>query len=254
MAFSAGILGKMTIIFYPDPDLPGVGVPFTPMYNPTTLTVNHNVLHEEQKKPLTSNASKKFINTGPRSVSMELFFDGTGASPSSLSSMIPTPSNVANLLDSVGISGFSEALNSFNSVDIQVQTFLKLGYQIAGELHQPWYMMISWGTFIMTCVLKSANVTYEMFDNQGRPLRARMSITVEEFISDTLVGKILKLSSPDVSKTITVKEGDTLPDLCAQEYGDPTLYTQVAAANQLKNFRKLNPGMQLLFPPITRES
>ena len=102
----------------------------------------------------------------------------------------------------------------------------------------------------MTGVLTSANVTYTMFDSNGRPLRAKMNITIEENVSLDLLGKLLSLFSPDLSKSITVKEGDTLPLLCSQEYNDASLYPKVAAVNNLKNYRKLKQGMELLFPPI----
>jgi len=38
--------------------------------------------------------------------------------------------------------------------------------------------------------------------------------------------------------------------LCSQEYNDASLYPKVAAVNNLKNYRKLKQGMELLFPPI----
>jgi nucleoid-associated protein YgaU len=230
MAFAEGKLGKLTIIFYPVSKLPGVGIPYTPMYNPTSFSVNHTVNYNQKKQPTVSDMTKEFLSSNPRSVSMELFFDGTGASPSA----------------SKGL-GFNSAIKS---VDLQIQAFLKLAYQISGTIHQPSYMMLVWGTFVMTGVLKTANVTYTMFAADGRPLRAKMAITVEEHIDATLLFKALKLESPDVSKSIIVKEGDTLPLLCFKEYSDSSLYIKVAEVNNLKNYRKLKQGMELLFPPI----
>ena len=228
----------MTIIFYPIAAAPGIGIPFTPMYNPSTLTVNHSVTHECKKRLQSGNISKKFLRTDPRTMSVELFFDGTGASPSNLSGF--------------GVDVASLAPGP-NDVDIQIQTFLKLGYQIASATHQPNYMMMVWGTFVMTAVLKSANVTYSMFDTDGRPLRAKMTISVEEYIDFSLWTKERKLNSADVSKSITVVAGDTLPLLCFKEYGNANLYQQVAEVNNLTNYRDLEPGMELLFPPLTTQ-
>lgn len=232
MGLLDGKLGKLLIIFYPNKDLPGVGVPYSPMYNPTSFSVSHAVNYDKYKKPTTGNMSKKFKHVNPRTLTMELFFDGTGASPSS-AGLIP---------DLTG--------GLVNTVDIQIQAFLKLAYQISGTIHQPTYMLIAWGTFIMSGRLKTANVTYTMFAPDGRPLRAKMNITVEESVPEGLLGKILALSSPDLSKSIIVKEGDTLPLLCFKEYKDSSLYPKVARVNNLKNYRKLKQGMELLFPPI----
>ncbi|MGZ4048673.1 MAG: CIS tube protein, partial [Bacteroidia bacterium] len=152
---------------------------------------------------------------------------------------------------SVGGIGNAVSVNTgIKSVELQIQAFLKLAYQITGSIHQPNYIMVVWGTFIMTGVLNSANVTYTMFAADGTPLRAKMTISISEQVDNSLLTKLLKLLSPDLSKVIVVQEGDTLPLLCFNEYGDSSLYTQVAKVNDLKNYRKLKQGMELLFPPI----
>lgn len=233
MALLKGQLGKFTIIFYPKSAAPGIGVPFTPMYNPTEFSVTYKANYDSVKAPGTEDIVKKFTGIAPRTVSFNLFFDGTGASPSSVGGL-------GNLSINSGI----------QSVEAQVQLFRRLAYQIVGESHKPNYLMVIWGTFVMTGVLDSAEVQYTMFASDGTPLRAKMKITVNEHIDDTLLGKILKLSSPDLSKSITVNEGDTLPLMCFREYGNAALYTQVAKVNGLKNYRSLEKGMRLLFPPI----
>ncbi|MCW3104352.1 MAG: hypothetical protein JWO09_2792 [Bacteroidetes bacterium] len=234
MAFAQGKLGKMIFVFYPSAKLPGIGVPYTPMYNPTTFSINHEVLHDVKTKAGASNFSKRFVSMKPRTLDLELLFDGTGASPS-------TAGGIANTI----------AVNAgFTSVDKQIETFLTLAYTIVGAKHQPNYILVAWGTFIMTGVLKSAKVNYTMFAADGTPLRAKMNISIGEQVNTSLLTKWLKLLSPDLSKAIVVKEGDTLPLMCFKEYGDSSLYVKVAEVNGLKNYRKLKQGMELLFPPL----
>jgi len=48
-----------------------------------------------------------------------------------------------------------------------------------------------------------------------------------------------------------VKDGETLPDICQKIYGDSNYYIQIAKYNNLKKFRNLKDGDQLIFPPIT---
>jgi nucleoid-associated protein YgaU len=57
-------------------------------------------------------------------------------------------------------------------------------------------------------------------------------------------------SSPDLSHIVLVREGDTLPLLCASIYGDPSYYPDVARFNGLLEFRDLKPGAKLHFPPL----
>ncbi|MGZ3931030.1 MAG: CIS tube protein [Bacteroidia bacterium] len=230
MSILDGKLSKLTFIFYLNPKAPGLGVPYTPMYNPTSFSVSHKVAFDKAKKPLVGDNPKKIRHINPRTVSMKLFFDGTGASPSA----------------SRGVG----ANSAITRVDLQVEAFLKLAYQIDGTKHRPHYVMVVWGSFLLTGVLTKADVSYTMFAADGSPLRAEMDISIEESIDNSLLGKILGLLSPDLSKSIIVKEGDTLPLLCFQEYQDASLYTKVAKVNNLKNYRKLKQGMELLFPPI----
>src|SRR5699024_10761068 len=101
------------------------------------------------------------------------------------------------------------------------------------------------------CVLKSASVKYTLFSSDGRPIRAKISATFEGFIEDEL--RVAKDSdtSPDLTHRRTVQEGDRLPLMCYQIYGDSKYYLQVAAVNDLTNFRNLEPGVQIYFPPLT---
>jgi hypothetical protein len=47
-----------------------------------------------------------------------------------------------------------------------------------------------------------------------------------------------------------VVAGDTLPLLCFQIYQESKYYVEVARINRLDDFRNLEPGRQILFPPL----
>jgi nucleoid-associated protein YgaU len=49
---------------------------------------------------------------------------------------------------------------------------------------------------------------------------------------------------------VEVRDGDTLPLLCQRVYNDCGRYLEVARANKLANFRDLQPGTWLRFPPL----
>ncbi|MCW3084476.1 MAG: peptidoglycan-binding protein [Bacteroidetes bacterium] len=223
-----GLLGKVKFIFYSNPDIPGIGIPYQPVYNPTEFSVSYNNTYDEGQQANSGDSTKKFVSFSPRTLSMELFFDGTGASPSN------------SLINSIGI----------NTVDLQIKAFLALAFTLDKEKHEPHFVTVVWGSFILNGVFTTADVSYTMFEPDGRPLRATIKIEIEETIATSLLGKLLGLLSPDLSKSIVVKEGDTLPLLCHQEYNDASLYPKIAEVNNLKNYRKLKQGMELLFPPI----
>lgn len=253
MAFPRGELTKLAIIFSKEEDKPLRGIPFFPMYNPESYKLDYRMEYDKEQRLIVGNADKKFLRVNPKKLNLKLIFDGTSSSPNDL---------IRNNL---------EKAPKFNGVVAQVGAFLSLAAKVGApevdqfgeqevlrndagdvtaEIHKPMVMSIVWGTFFMTGVLTSASVNYTMFTPEGVPIRAEMVVEIDESKSMTSIERAMKLMSPDLSKSVIVKQGDTLPDLCYKEYGDASLYPKIAEVNELTNFRKLKPGMELLFPPI----
>jgi nucleoid-associated protein YgaU len=90
-----------------------------------------------------------------------------------------------------------------------------------------------------------------MFDMTGLPIRAKINASFTERTPAGLGGLLSMLSSPDLTHKVVVKEGDILPTLTYQTYNNQTYYLQVAKVNKLKNFRKLQAGTTLVFPPVS---
>ena len=84
----------------------------------------------------------------------------------------------------------------------------------------------------------------------GTPLRAKASVKFEEAIDANLIDSEANNKSPDLTHRITVKEGDRLPLICYEVYGDSSYYLEVASYNRLVNYRNLEPGSELYLPPI----
>jgi nucleoid-associated protein YgaU len=93
-------------------------------------------------------------------------------------------------------------------------------------------------------------LNYTLFKSSGVPLRARAEMKFLGFVS-TEEGRLsANRSSPDLSHSVLVTAGDTLPLLCQRIYGDSRYYPEVAAFNGLREFRRLVPGTRLNFPPL----
>ena len=58
--------------------------------------------------------------------------------------------------------------------------------------------------------------------------------------------------SPDVSRLVTLKEGQTLAALCYEIYGDPLLVGQVARFNNLNGYRNIPAGTEILLPMLRK--
>jgi hypothetical protein len=226
----SGSLERMVITAYTDANFTTeTGTPFTVWINPSTYTQDLKVIYTNRQGPGSNGPSPEFNRVGQDSVSFDLVFDTTGVIPPPVAGM-PLPSKgVATL----------------------IATFRQLVLTVNGKIHRPNYVMLSWAQLQFQCVLTRMKVAYTLFQPNGTPLRAKVSVTFLGFASEKQLAQEAQLESPDVSHLVTVVAGDTLPGLSYRIYGTSLYYLQVAAYNGLSNFRRLEPGMQLIFPPLS---
>lgn len=215
----ASLTEKLKIIPLNADGIPN-GLPFITLFNPETLQIQEQLSWTEQHAIGTQGDDPNFDSTKARTFSVEFTIDATGtAGP-------PIP------------------------VIAHILLFRQATSLLKGEDHRPSYLIVQWGTFISDCVLTSSDVTYNLFNAFGLPLRAKVRASFRERTKKGLSALTSMLSSPDLTHVKTVKEGDLLPLLVREVYKDQTRYLQVARVNKLKNFRRLQAGTPLIFPPI----
>lgn len=216
-----GELKKMRIEAYRDPTLAGSPVKtFEVMFNPNTYSQRYDVEYEERQGQGDTASPQVFKRIKPQDYSFEFLFDGTGTAA--------------------------------EKVEVQdtVEEFLLVTAKHDGEIHRPLYLKLSWGALLVSCVLKSAEVTYTLFRPDGYPLRAKVKATFAEYKDDEKRVAEDRESSPDLTHVHVVAAGEHLSLLAHRFYGDPARYFQVARFNNLKNYRRLEVGQRLMFPPI----
>jgi nucleoid-associated protein YgaU len=101
-------------------------------------------------------------------------------------------------------------------------------------------------------VCSSLNITYKLFNPNGTPIRALAKVTIREMTPEEQRVATERRSSPDLTHYRRVKKGDTLPLMCYRIYGHSKYYLQVAQVNKLSNFKNLQPGDEIFFPPIDK--
>jgi nucleoid-associated protein YgaU len=223
MTVSSGSIEKLTIYAYSDEKYRTKVGEFKATINPNTIT--HTLATIYESAGVTDgdpDVSKKYVTIEAEKIAFDLHFDGTGVTD-----------------DGQG-----------KDVGTQINNFYKLCYQYNGDIHKPNFLGLMWGTSIFKGRLTSCETEYKMFKANGAPLRAKLSVSFEQYIDPETLKKILKKSSPDMTHLREVKQGDTLPLMCKRIYGDSSYYLQVAEKNNLNAFRTLTPGMKLYFPPI----
>ena len=167
-------------------------------------------------------ADRKVIEPKPESLSLEFWFDGTGAIP--------------------------------NSKDVfsEIEKLKDLALRYNGKIHSANFIVINWGKLVFKGQMISLEVDYQLFQPDGTPLRAKATASFKQIIDAQTKEEMKLRSSPDLTHVRIVRDGDTLPLMCYRIYKNSKYYLQVALANGLSNFTDLRPGQKIVFPPLDR--
>lgn len=222
-----GELQKLKIVAYSDPEFNNKvsDGEFSAIVNPENYTFKYKIELEEEQAPGTSAAALKFNKIPPQELEFNFIFDSTGA--------IPESSASEDIVD-------------------DVEQLRKVVLKFEGDQHKPNYLRISWGTLLFKGCLTELDINFKLFKPDGSPIRAMAKGKFKGFVEDNLRVAQENAQSPDLTHIKIVKEGDTLPYLSYQIYGDSKYYLEVARVNNLLNFRKLQAGQKLIFPPIDK--
>jgi hypothetical protein len=216
-----GELTKMKIVAYKDPDFSSQLGEYNLLVNPENYKFKNEQQYTVSDTVNGSSAQTVKYKGGIAGLfEIGLFFDGTGV-----------------ITD--------------EKVDDQIKKVKDLIYSYNGDIHEPNYLKVYWGTqSLFQGRLKSWNINYTMLDMDGTPLRAEATVVIIASISAKKKALEEKKSSADLTHVRTVLDGDNLPLMCYRIYGDSSYYIKVAQHNELTHFRDLKPGDIITFPPV----
>ncbi|MDN3663817.1 hypothetical protein ACFFU1_17790 [Algibacter miyuki] len=211
----------MKIVAYSDPEYAHTVGNYDVLFNPENIKDNKEQQFSTSNSTNGSSAQTvAYKGVGSSNFEVKLFFDGTG-------------------------------IISAEPVEDQINKLKKLAYDFNGDIHEPNYLRIYWGSqSLFEGRLKSWNVNHTLLDLDGSPMRSELSLRLVASVSAKKKGLVEKKNSSDLTHLRTVKDGDTLPLMCYRIYGDSKYYIRVAQENNLVNFRDLKPGDQIAFPPV----
>jgi LysM repeat protein len=186
------------------------------MFNPEEYSLNKDNNYASQAIPGLSSPILQFVNGNLRTLEMELFFDTTAKR-----------TDVRNETQKV--------------VDL---------LKIDGELHAPPVLLVAWGSLQLRCVLARANQKFLKFLEDGRPTRARVTVSFSEFIDPEREAKETNRQTADFSKVYVVQRGDTLAGIAVRFYANAALWRPIAVANGIDEPRGIFPGQDLHVPAL----
>lgn len=251
-----GGLEKLKITAFPDDFYESATATYVVMYNPTTFSQQYNSKWIPEEGVDSDGKKFQFRTLESESVSFEFLFDATGASPpgNDRSGEIDLDYLGEGVLNTGDISDNKknsiEIIEKDGHVDRAIREFLDITQNITSETHTPNYLQINWGSYEFRGVLGSATVNYKLFNNSGLPVRATITANFDQSLSRKEQAAEAGRESADLTHKRVVKTGDTLPLIAKRIYGDPSFYIEIAKANNLKNFRNIEAGQQLILPPI----
>lgn len=188
-------------------------------FNPTEYSIEKSVSYAQQNPPGRGAPITQFVTGESDTLSMELFFD-THDDP-----------------DADDVRYYTDMIDGLLTVD--------------GDLHAPPICKFAWGNLVdFQSVLESASKQFTMFDRDGLPVRARVSVSFKRYDPPTKERAANPRASADRTTVWTVTEGDTLWLVAAEEYGDPGEWRPIADENGIVDPRDLEPGAELLVPPL----
>src|SRR5215467_1448109 len=204
-------LTKATIFVLDTNDLTRTTSQFEVQFNPEEYSLNKDNNFASQTIPGLSSPILQFVNGNLRTLEIELFFD--------------TVDQQTDVRD-----------QSNKVVDL---------LKIDSDSHAPPILRFVWGSLDFTCVLARANQKFTRFMSDGRPVRARVTVSFSEFIDAEREAKEVNRQTADFSKFHTVVQDETLSAIANTFYHNPLTWRPIAIANGIDDPRSIAPGQVL---------
>jgi hypothetical protein len=211
-------LARATLTNVSKADEPKIEVQF----NPTEYGIDRGSSYAELQVPGLSTPILQFVRGEAQTLSLELFLDGTDKRASA------SPDDT--------VEGRLEKIRTFVTID--------------EDLHAPPVCLFEWKDISFQGVVTSLKEKYTLFDENGKVLRARVTLSLKSYEAVEVQLRKMNLLSPDRSRVRVVRDGETLAQLATEAYGNPRLWRVIAEANGIDRPRFLTSGTALKVPAV----
>ncbi|HEX2572311.1 MAG TPA: LysM peptidoglycan-binding domain-containing protein [Polyangia bacterium] len=215
------------------------------MFNPTEYSITRGANYADQPVPGLSMPILQFLRGETQELEIELFLDSTNLAapdPGQIPPM-PPPGTVAP--------SQAPPQSKTNGMSVEFAlTWIRKFIEIDGELHAPPVCRFDWGRVHFQGVMSSLKEKFQLFAEDGEVIRARLEVKFKSYQSAEVQQRELNLASPDRTRAETLREGETLQQLAARAYGDPSQWRVIAEANDIDRPRFVPVGMTLKIPAL----
>jgi hypothetical protein len=202
-----------------------IGDPVAVQFNPESLKVAY--ANRSAGGDQRGGSAVQFVGSGTTKLTLDLWFDVTA----------PAPDRPADDADDVRL------------LTKKVVDFIRPAPSDEADKFIPPGMRFLWGTFLFEGVVDSINESLDFFSELGKPLRAKLSLSLSsqeiQFVfGDQGAGLAGAASVPGTTPQTPVREGDSVQQAAARE-GRQDDWQEIADANDIDNPRNLPAGTPL---------
>lgn len=208
-------------------------------FNPSSYTIKSTPVYKTVQNLGKDSTSSVFLSGASRELSATLYFD--------------------SLEEESGLSLPGLGLQSLEAMESQAKPVtdktkkLMATVAVEGEQHKPPQVIFSWGNLNFKGVITSLTEEYTMFNKDGKPVRAKVSINIREDSDEALMKMSSPFESPDRTKSRVAVEGMSLWLLAYEEYDDCEKWRRIARANHIMNPLDLVPGQVIKVPALEED-
>ena len=206
-------------------------------FNPKELNIEKSNQFAEINIPGLSSPVLQFVRGNARTVTLDLFFDTY------------EDEKVKDVRE------YTDMITGWDAgaISAKLPKGRKGLMDIDSDLHAPPVCRFIWGAFAFQCVIERITKRFTMFLPEGIPVRATLSVTLKEYKEVDIQLKEIGFQSADLTKRWVVKQGESLWSIAAKEYGNPGEWKVIAEANKIDNPRILEPGIEIIIPPLEKK-
>jgi hypothetical protein len=192
-------------------------------FNPESLKVSFS--NQSAGGDQRGGSAVQFVGAGTTKLSLELWFDAT----------VPLAS------------GEMQPEGDVRKLTEKVAYFIKPNKVPGENKWKPAGVRFLWGTFMFDGIVDSLDETLEYFSEDGRPLRANVSLGISsqmiqfQFGEQQPPGTEDSPAVPGTQPLDAARSGDTMQQIAGRS-GRPQDWKGMAAANNIENPRRLPPG------------
>ncbi len=197
---------------------------FTVQINPADFQHSTGVRYDKTQAQGEGANAPRFSSVDEETVNFSLVLDGTG--------VVPPPAG-----------------GQREDVKTQLKKLQHITYEYVRLTKEPPLVRLLWGTLIFFGRMESMKTQYTLFKPSGEPLRAKVDLSFLGAMSKKESELVSARQSDEAPAMVFVREGQTLPELCQEHYGEPFHLLEVARYNGLPSIMAIKPGMRLMMPP-----